>query len=99
HHLRSSLFPYTTLFRSNFIAQRAASRIPVVKQTDLYVVYDRGYFWRDDVVPRPLGGRPQQVGYKVEEGTYSCVEYALEHVIDDRDRKSTRLNSSHVKSS
>lgn len=72
---------------ANFIAQRSASRIPVVKQTDLYVVYDRGYFWRDDVVPRPLGGRPQQVGYKVEEGTYSCVEYALEHVVDDRQRQ------------
>ena len=72
--------------RRNFVAQRAASVIPVLKQTDLYVVYDRGYFWRDEAAPRPLGGRPQQVGYKVGEGTYSATEYALEHVIDDRQR-------------
>lgn len=70
----------------NFIAQRAASVIPVLKQTDIYVAYDRGYFWRDEVQPRPLGGRPVQVGYKVEPGTYSAVEYGLEHVIDDRQR-------------
>jgi hypothetical protein len=72
--------------RRVFIAQRAASVIPVLKQTDQYVVYDRGYFWRDEVAPRPLGGRPQQVGYKILNGTYSATEYALEHVVDDRQR-------------
>lgn len=72
-----------------FIAQRAASVIPVLKQTDKYVVYDRGYFWRDEAAPRPLGGRPRQVGYKVGEGTYGATEYALEHVIDDRQRANT----------
>lgn len=72
--------------RKNFVAQRAASIIPVVKQTDTYVVYDRGYFWRDEAQPRPLGGRPQQVGYKFDSGTYKATEYALEHVVDDRQR-------------
>lgn len=71
---------------SAFIAQRAASVVPVLKQTDKYVVYDRGYFWRDEAQPRPLGGRPVQVGYKIEEGTYSATEYGLEHVVDDRQR-------------
>lgn len=70
----------------NFISQRATSSIPVVKQTDKYVQFDRGYFWRDEAAPRPLGGRPQQVGYKIEDAVYSCVEYALEHVVDDRQR-------------
>jgi hypothetical protein len=72
--------------RRVFVAQRAASIIPVLKQTDLYVTYDRGYFWRDEAAPRPLGGRPQQVGYTVGSQTYSCTEYALEHIIDDRQR-------------
>lgn len=72
--------------RANFVAQRAASVVPVMKQTDKYVVYDRGYFWRDEVQPRPLGGRPEQVSYKLSEGSYSATEYALEHVIDDRQR-------------
>lgn len=72
--------------RNVFVAQRAASVIPVLKQTDEYVVYDRGYFWRDEAAPRGLGGRPQQVGYAVGSGNYSAIEYALEHVIDDRQR-------------
>lgn len=70
----------------NFVAQRAASIIPVQKQTDIYIHYLRGYFWRDEAQPRPLGGRPQQVGYKFEDQTYSCTEYALEHIVDDRQR-------------
>lgn len=70
----------------NFIAQRAASVIPVTNQSDLYVTYDRGYFWRDEAKPRPLGGRPEQVGYKTGSGNYSAIEYALEHVVDDRQR-------------
>lgn len=69
-----------------FIAQRAASLIPVVKQTDKFVFYDRGYFWRDEVKERPLGGVPVQASYKIGEGTYSAREYALEHTIDDRQR-------------
>lgn len=72
--------------RRNFVAQRAASVVPVLKQTDKFVVYDRGYFWRDEAQPRPLGGRPEQVGYKIGSGSYSAIEYALEHVVDDRQR-------------
>ena len=72
--------------KGNFVSQRAASIVQVTKQSDKYVTYDRGYFWRDEAEPRPLGGRPSQVNYKVGEGTYSCTEYALEHVVDDRQR-------------
>lgn len=72
--------------RRNFVAQRCASLIPVQKQTDLYVVYDRGYFWRDEAQPRALGGRPAQVGYKFGSSSYLATEIALEHVIDDRTR-------------
>jgi len=74
---------------ASFIAQQAASVIGVAKQTDKFVVYDRGYFWRDEATERPLGGRPNQVGYSVGEGTYSAREYALEHVVDDRQRANT----------
>lgn len=88
-HIDRYLTDFSVMFvqdAGNFIAQRAASVIPVLKQTDKYVVYDRGYFWRDEAAPRPLGGRPLQVGYKIGEGTYSATEFALEHTIDDRQR-------------
>lgn len=86
-HVDRYLTNYSVQFvqdRNNFVSQRAATVIPVLKQTDTYVVYPRGYFWRDEAAPRPLGGRPRQVGYKVDSGSYSAREYALEHVVDDR---------------
>lgn len=88
-HVDQYLTDYSVMFvqdSMNFVAQRATSVIPVNKQTDKYVFYDRGYFWRDEVAPRPLGGRPRQAGYKIGEGTYSAVEYGLEHTVDDRQR-------------
>lgn len=75
--------------KPTFIAGRAASLIRVQNQSDKFVVYDRGYFWRDEMRPRALGGRPEQVGYKVGEGAYSATEWAAEHVVDDRQRANT----------
>lgn len=72
---------------SVFITPVAVSNVPVLLPSDKYVRYDRGYFWRDEAQVRPLGGRPVQVGYKVEPGNYNCEEWALEHTIDDRQRK------------
>jgi hypothetical protein len=86
-HLDRYLTNYSVQYvqdKNSFVSQRAATVIPVLKQTDAYVVYPRGYFWRDEAAPRPLGGRPVQVGYKVDSGLYSATEYALEHVVDDR---------------
>lgn len=88
-HVDRYLTTYSVQFvqdRRVFIAQRAASVVPVMKQTDSYVTYDRGYFWRDEAAPRPLGGRPVQVGYKVGSDNYNATEWALEHVVDDRQR-------------
>lgn len=73
----------------NFMAQQASSLISVQKSSDKYVIYPRGYFWRDEVAARPLGGRPRQVSYTVDSGNYNCEEYGLEHVIDDRQRANT----------
>lgn len=74
---------------SAFVAQRATSLISVNMMSNSFATYDRGYFLRDEAKPRPLGGRPEQVGYKVTPDTYSAVEYALEHVVDDRQRANT----------
>jgi hypothetical protein len=73
----------------NFVGRRAASVIPVTNQSNKFVEYDRGYFWRDEMERRPLGGRPVQVTKKVTEGTYSAEEWALEDFIDDRQRANT----------
>lgn len=72
---------------ATFVAGVASSMIPVVNESDKYMIYPPGYFWRDEAQVRPLGGRPVQVGYAVENGTYSAEEWALEHTIDDRQRR------------
>lgn len=72
---------------ANFVAAAASSLISVQKESDKYVVYPRGYFWRDEAQVRPLGGRPVQVSYKVDSGQYLAEEWALEHTIDDRQRQ------------
>lgn len=71
---------------TNFIAAAASSLVPVTKESNKYAIYPRGYFFRDEVERRPLGGRPVQVNYKVEEGTYLAEEWAIEYAVDDRTR-------------
>ena len=73
----------------NFISNVAATNIPVLKASDKFVKYPRGYFWRDEAEVRPLGGRPPQVGYKIGSDNYNAEEWALEHTVDDRQRANT----------
>lgn len=73
-----------------FIVGAAASRIPVQQEAGKYNVYLPGYFLRDEAAVRPLGGRPVQVGYGVKDGNYYAEEWALEHTIDDRQRRNAR---------
>jgi hypothetical protein len=69
-----------------FVADKVFPVVPVQKQSDKYAIYPKGHFFRDEVGPRPLGGRPNTAGYAVESGTYLCEEEGLEHSIDDRTR-------------
>lgn len=73
-----------------FVAGIAASHIPVTQEAGKFNVYPPGYFWRDEAKVRPLGGRPVQVSYAIEDGNYSAEEWALEHVLDDRTRRNSR---------
>lgn len=69
-----------------YIAPKAATPIPVMKESGIYRTFPRGYFWRDEAEVRPLGGRPVQVNYKTGKGNYHAEEWALETTIDDRER-------------
>src|SRR3712207_8977018 len=68
---RSTLFPYTTLFRSQIAAERGAARQTSARSTQ----------------SRHHGARHREHGIteKPSRGIWPC-----------RDRKSTRLNSSHA---
>src|SRR3989442_3705687 len=76
---RSTLFPYTTLFRSHF------SRTEMRKMGSVPIL-------RGDYSKAGLD-------YSVEQdwSAYTPEEHALYRRLFERDRKSTRLNSSHVR--
>src|SRR5436305_5391473 len=71
---RSTLFPYTTLFRSNFPINARA--------------YAAKNFWRSNQRGQSLFGKLLRLE------RFACVARAKKHW---QDRKSTRLNSSHVR--
>src|SRR3989454_3564147 len=74
---RSTLFPYTTLFRSH----RQVSEVALLAEI----------VGRDDVRMRELAG-----GLGLDEKALVVILAALGVVAQDEDRKSTRLNSSHL---
>jgi hypothetical protein len=69
---------------NKFVADKVFPVVPVSKQSDKYSIYPKGHFWRDEVAPRPLGGRPNQANFDVEQGTYLAEEEGLEYKLDDR---------------
>src|SRR3712207_7768276 len=79
---RSTLFPYTTLFRS-LVDRRVARRRR-----------DRGERLAPVDVPRGRAAARQQ--QQPPRARVDGPRVAVEPVADERDRKSTRLNSSHA---
>ncbi len=69
-----------------FVADKVFPVVPVAKASSFYWKYPRGYFLRDEVGPRPMGGYSRSVGYKLEKGTYYCEEEGLTSWLDDRER-------------
>jgi hypothetical protein len=69
-----------------FVADTVFPTVPVAQKSDLYAVYDKGYFYRDEMTERPLGGKSARTGYAVSNQTYNCAEHSLAHPIDDRVR-------------
>lgn len=70
----------------DFVSDKVFPVVPVQKKSDEYVIYDRGYFWRNEMGPRPMGGRADTADWDFTTGTYLAEERALSHRIDDRQR-------------
>src|SRR5207247_11378165 len=81
----STLFPYTTLFRSDLLEERllANRRTPV----EVKLVLSR--------IEGEAAIRPVNTHYVEEENISQHLGFGLERILRCRDRKSTRLNSSH----
>lgn len=72
---------------TNFVAERVFPRIPVKKQSDVYFVYNKGDFFRDEA--RVRSGASESVGgeYGVEASDpYYCRVHAFHKDVTEQDR-------------
>src|SRR3712207_7992567 len=87
---RSTLFPYTTLFRSGILRLNADGLRPGVRRGDAPLPGAREQSRRD---PPAADGDASRAGDGADEGG---GEPRLRHPAEQADRKSTRLNFSHA---
>lgn len=72
-----------------FIAGKVFPTIPVDEATGLYTRWPKGYFLRDEMRERPLGERARRIRYRAGSGQFVCIEEAVSHAVDDRERPKT----------
>lgn len=73
----------------DFVSMEAFPSIPVQNRTDMYWVYNRGDFFRDNMQMRADGTPAAGGGYKLATQTYLCNVWAVKKIIGDQ----TRANS------
>lgn len=72
---------------TKFVSAQVFPVVPVQKQTDIYAVFDRGDFLRDEAQPRSPGDESAGGGYRVDtSNTYSCQVYAFHKDVPDETR-------------
>jgi hypothetical protein len=69
---------------ANFVASQVFPNLPVQKQSDLYYVFDRGYFNRDEAKKRAPGTEAAKVGFDLETASYFADVWAVKHGIPDQ---------------
>lgn len=72
--------------QSDFVAGQVFPGLPVPNKSDIYFKYNRGDFFRNDMLKRAAGDPAQGSGYKLAQGTYSADVWALLRKIDDQVR-------------
>lgn len=70
----------------NFIADKAFPNIPVSKQSDLYYMYDRGYFNRDEMALRAPCTESKGGGFSISTDVYYAPAYGFHHDVCDQYR-------------
>jgi hypothetical protein len=78
--------------QDNFIADRVFPVLPVEKQTDLYYLYNKGDFLRDEARKRAPSTESAGGGFDLTTASYRCEPEAFHKDIDDQ----TRANADSV---
>lgn len=73
--------------QTNFIADKVFPNVPVQKQSDLYFLFDKDDFLRDEFGVKAPGAGPDEGGYDIDTASpYYCHVYAYAHKIPDQVR-------------
>src|SRR5690606_40643433 len=92
---RSTLFPYTTLFRS--IASSLTNGISKIDKTYVLPNFNLKYNLTDNSILRAAGSMSYTMPQFKEVAPFKYQDVSFSSQGNPEDRKSTRLNSSHVK--
>src|SRR5713226_9512341 len=71
---------------ADFVSGDVFPSIPVPNKSDLYYIYNRGDFFRNNMVKRAPGTPAAAGGYKLGTQTYITDVWALKKIIDDQIR-------------
>lgn len=72
---------------SNFIADRVFPKVPVMKQSDLYFIYDRDDFFRDEAQERADGTESAGGDYNIHQSEpYFCRIHAFHKDVTEQER-------------
>jgi hypothetical protein len=72
--------------QADFVANRVFPAVPVPSKSDLYFVYNRGDFFRNNMQKRAPGAPAVSGGYKLATQTYVADVWAEKKIIDDQIR-------------
>lgn len=71
---------------NDFVANTVFPSVPVPMRSDLYYIYNRGDYFRNNMQKRAPGTPAVSSGYKLATGTYVCEVWAEKKIIDDQIR-------------
>lgn len=72
--------------QKDFVCGTIFPGIPVPSKSDLYYIYNRGDFFRNNMQKRAPGTPAAASGYKLATGTYVTEVWAIKKIIDDQIR-------------
>ena len=72
--------------QKDFVCNTVFPGIPVPSKSDLYFIYNRGDYFRNNMQKRTPGTPAVASGYKMATGTYVTEVWAIKKIIDDQIR-------------
>ncbi len=70
--------------QSEYVASKVFPVIPVSKDSDKFFVYDRSFWFRNQMKKRAMSTESAGGGFEIGTQSYSCENYGLHKDIDDR---------------